>query len=140
MAQAKLISDNGKVRIYHGAKGTIIKLEITDEWDEIIFRDKNGKKFGGFEFKELEEGGHKLMRMYTEPFKEEGIGRAALQFFKDYTNSEIYTSSPTGSVRDDGSHLTEDAPGFVQKMIKEGLIEGYETTSNYDDINGFFDE
>lgn len=51
-----------------------------------------------------------------------GLGRAALEFFKEYTGAEVFAREYDGQVRDDGSHLTEDAPGFVAKMIDEGIL------------------
>lgn len=80
---------------------------------------------GEFEFKSLEEGGYKLMRMYCNAGKTGGIGRAILEFFIETTNEIPCASPPDGQVREDQSHLTEDAPCFVAKMIEEGLIKGY---------------
>lgn len=67
--------------------------------------------------------------MYV-PIKEAGLGRAALEFFKDYTQADVFARENDGQVRDDGSRLTEDAPGFVAKMIDEGIL-----LDNSDDFN-----
>ena len=123
MATASLLSARGNQRTYRTTNNTVVVLEINDEWTEIVFKTPKGDHIGEFEFKELESGNYKLMRMYTNKSKQGGIGRAALQFFKEVTGGLIYTSPHDGVVRDDGSHLTEDAPGFVAKMIEEGLIE-----------------
>ena len=135
MATATLIQDNGNQRIYRNSKGSIIFLEINDEWSEITFRVAN-KKFGEFIFKDLEDGTYKLMRMYTEPHNNTGLGRAALEMFCDVTGCEIYVSPNDGMTRDDQSHWTQDAPKFLPKMINLGLIQGI---SDERDINdGFF--
>ena len=123
MAIANLFKDEGLKRIYKTSDGSLVTLELKDDFSEIIFCDSAGEKFGEFEFKELDVHAYKLTRMYTNTFKGRGLGRVALEFFKEITVSKIYTSPHDGIVRDDGSHLTECAPGFVSKMIKEGLIE-----------------
>jgi hypothetical protein len=123
MAKATLVTNNGLTRVYSSSTGQQVRLEMNDEFTEIKFiDDTTNEGFGEFEFKDLENGYYKLMRMYTEPNKGGGIGRAALEMFKEITDAEIVTSPDDGMPRDDGSHLTQDAPGFVSKMIKEGLI------------------
>ena len=62
MTHAKLIQENGRTRTYQGTKGTIVIMEIDDDWTEIIFYDKKRNKFGEFVFKEIEDGSHKLIR------------------------------------------------------------------------------
>jgi len=73
------------------------------------------------------------------PIKNVGLGRAALEFFIDATNSTIFCRSNDGIVRDDGSHLTEDATGFVDKMKEEGLISFYDELElddeDYNDVD-----
>lgn len=138
MARATLINDSGLIRTYRTTKGQIVILEMNEEWSEIVFKLKNGDKFGEFVFKDLEDGSYKLMRMYSEPYEGCGIGRAALEMFKDITEGAlVYTSPNDGIPRDDQSHLTNIAPIFVHKMIEAGLIAGYENDHNLDD--GFLD-
>ena len=138
MARATLMRDNGLNRIYKTATHKVVILEMNEEWTEIVFKTKNGGQFGEFVFQDLDVGTYKLMRMYSEPNQGGGIGRAALQMFRDVTGGALVYSSPNDGIqRDDQSHLTQDAPGFVSKMIKEGLIAGYEG-SHYID-NGFID-
>jgi hypothetical protein len=78
--------------------------------------------------------------MYTNDHKNTGLGSAALRYFLDVFGGPLYVSANDGMERDDGSHLTEDAPSFVQHMIAIGVIAGYESrlSNNEDDINGFF--
>lgn len=138
MAKAILIKDMGLTRIYKSSKNQLVRLEMKEDWTEIKFIDIISKKqFGEFEFKELEDGSYKLMRMYTEPNQNGGIGRAALEMFKDNTlGIDIVASPNNGQVLDDGSHPTGDAIFFVNKMIKEGIISGYENNNNNE--GGFF--
>ena len=142
MARATLIKEIENCRLYRNAKGQTIKLMINDDQSEIIIKDILDNQIGEFEFKELDYGnGYKLIRMYSNQVKNSGIGRAILEYFREAVGSPIYVSPNDGRVRDDGSHLTEDAPSFVNHMIKEGLIDGFENEQLHynNDINGFFD-
>ena len=90
----------------------------------ITFLSSDGSKLKGeFEFKKERPYGeaYLLRRMYS-PFKDCGLGRAALNIFKCSMKSLVYVRPHDEKVCDDGSHLTEDAPGFVHKMREEGLI------------------
>ncbi len=139
MAKATIIKDTDFSRTIKAADGRVYILEMNEEMTEIIFKYANKEKLGEFIFKDLGNGGYKLMRMYTEPQKNLGIGREALRMFKAHTNDAlIYTSPPDGNKREDQSHLTEDAPGFVDKMIKEGFIYGYEGLAGKEEAPVFF--
>lgn len=63
------------------------------------------------------------MDLRDDSYKHEGIGREALTFFREIHGLPITASKEDGLKKDDGSHLTGDAPGFVQKMRDEGIIE-----------------
>lgn len=140
MSKATLIKQIDNGRIYRASTGKHYKLIMNDEQTEILINDLQNKQIGEFEFKELDYSGYKLMRMYSNDAKQSGLGRAALEYFRDVVGFPIYVSSNDGLTKNDGSHLTEDAPGFVAKMIEEQLIDGYENTFyNKDDINGFFE-
>lgn len=139
MAKAVLLKDNEFIRVYRSAKGKRIILKLAEDYSEIIIKDLQNNQLGEFEFKELGINGYKLMRMDCNNIKKEGVGRAVLEFFKDITGGPIYASPHDGHRREDGSHLTDDAPKFVYKMIQEGLIDGYDDGSDGEDFdNGFF--
>lgn len=53
------------------------------------------------------------------------MGEAALRLFLANTEGIIYARENDGQRRDDGSHLTGDAPIFVEKMQAKKLIEKY---------------
>lgn len=137
MARATLIQDKEFTRVYKSASGELITLILDEEYTEILFYDKLGKQIGEFEFEELSNGDFKLTRMYTNSAKKGGIGRAALEFFKEASHSNIYTSPTDGIPRDDGSHLTGDALIFVNKMINEGLIKGFDNSIGNEFDDGF---
>lgn len=125
MARAILVNDNDSERDYQITGGRIITLKLEADFSQITFWE-NGKQLGRdrdflFDDSETSNNSYLLARMYV-PIKEAGLGRAALEFFKDYTQADVFARENDGQVRDDGSHLTEDAPGFVAKMIDEGIL------------------
>lgn len=130
MAKATLISDRDNERDYRIHDGRIITL-VYDDWDYTIGFKENNLSIGD-EFKfideDIDEDGvgngesYLLARMYS-PIPKAGLGREVLKFFIDMTGARIYARPHNGQTRDDGSHLTEDAPGFVIKMRAEGLIK-----------------
>lgn len=125
MAKAILIKDNDNERDYKIPNGNIITIKISDD-AEITYWNKN-KQLGNnddfvFVEDEFDLTRYLLARMYV-PIKNCGLGRATIEFFKDYYDAVIYARPNDGNERNDGSHLTEDAPSFVAHMIAEGLIE-----------------
>ena len=127
MAKAILLNDNGDERDYRIPSGEIITL-IFNEFDNTITFKQNNIYIGDeFKFKDEDEFENRylLARMYS-PIIKSGLGRAAIEFFKQMTGASIYTRPNDGVVRDDGSHLTEDACSFVCKMQQENLIEPWD--------------
>lgn len=124
MARAVLHDDREFERDYLLSNGNIVTLVLEDDYSQITFKNIDGESLSGeFLFFENEDTGNFLLgRMYA-PIKKQGIGRACLEFFTEMTDSTVYTRPDDGIVRDDGSHLTEDAPGFVGKMQEEGLLQ-----------------
>lgn len=125
---AVLIAEREWEKDFQISGGRIITLRLQDDWSEISFWE-NGEQLGSsgdqvFNFIEHEviDGKYLLARMYC-PVKNEGLGREAILMFIEYTGGTIYTRPPLTGELDDGSHLTEDAPGFVMRMQDEELIE-----------------
>lgn len=135
MATAILVDEREFERDYKISDGRIITIKISDDLSEVSFWE--GQKLLGSEndfvfIDECDDGTcYLLSRMYIKP-KGFGLGRAALKFFIDITGATVYTRSNDGITRDDGSHLTEDAPGFVFKMIDEGLIQPHDNDEYLD--------
>ncbi len=129
MAKANLHKDRDEERDYLITGNRIITLKLEDDWSQITFYEGTKKLNGEFEFCDTtgSQEVYLLKRMYS-PFPGNGLGKAALEFFIDYTGSKIVTRPEGGSTRSDGSHLTEDAPMFVSRMKKAKLI--------YDDFSG----
>ena len=109
------------------ANGRQIEMQLSDEFDEITFWENGVQLDGEFEFEvdEFNDSQFLLKRMYS-PIQNQGLGKEALEFFIEETCGTIWTRSNDGQQRDDGSHLTGDAPTFVSCMQKRGLIEDRE--------------
>lgn len=126
----ELIEDLDLERIYRIDTGEEISIIFDDYNYEITFR-QNDRDItnSGFSFKDLdsdEEGcGYNerfLITAMQSPFPQMGLGEMALHLFIDMTGAELYVRAQDGQKYDDGSHLTNDAPFFVSKMQKKGLI------------------
>lgn len=131
MARAKLLQDNEFERVYQTQNGQTYILKLEDDWSEIKFYDENGSLIetdqNEFVFKDEspdeDQVRYLLQKMYC-PIKQSGLGRAALEFFTEITGASIYTRQ-LGEDYGDGSHLTDDALVFIDKMQKVGLIESF---------------
>lgn len=140
MATAEFVTGEDNYRIYRNSDGLLFKMILETE-DELLIQDMNGVQIGEFEFQELDYGnGYKIMRMYTNEYKNTGLGSAALSYFLEIYGGPLYTSPHDGLTRDDGSHLTEDAPSFVMHMQAKGIIYGNSDRFDDDDSeHGFLD-
>ena len=63
------------------------------------------------------------MDLKGNSYKHQGISREALKFCLEIYGLPITASYDDGLRKNDGSHLTGDAPYFVEKMRNEGIIE-----------------
>ena len=108
MAQAILIRDNGNERDYRISNGYTITIKISDEAEITYWH--NNKQIGDDEdFVFVEDdcnpNRYLLARMYV-PIKNVGLGRATIEFFREYYEAVIYTRPNDGQERNDGSRLT----------------------------------
>lgn len=115
-------------KIYSLENGEEVKIIISDELDKIEVFNDLGDKIGIIELEESEfSNSYKLMYMYMDlkgkRYVRQGIGRECLLFFQELTGASLTANSNDGNVRDDGSHLTDDAPMFVGQMRNEGIVE-----------------
>ena len=124
-----LIEDNDLSRTYELTNGDRVVITLDEEYREILVETYGGENIGKIEL----DCDHdydpkcKIVWMYLDGqngrYLHKGIGREALKFQKEYSDCKIITEDDDGIKRDDGSHLTGDAPVFVNKMRKEGIIE-----------------
>ncbi|ARL23923.1 hypothetical protein BOC47_17285 [Burkholderia pseudomallei] len=107
-------------------------LLIWDDFQTVCTAYHDEKKVGCFRFREIDdELSSKILLLLThchledEPgFTNCGIGRAIVEFVKEY-DYVVLMRRHDGIKRDDGSHLTESAPGFADALEKKGLICRY---------------
>ena len=112
-----------------------------DELGEVItVTDPNGGEIGKIELQNIEyDDGecYKITWMYLNKqngsYLHQGIGRAALKFHKEIFCAPIVASEDNGIKKNDGSHLTEDAPGFIAKMRVEGIVESCANNTTAED-------
>jgi len=111
--------------------GEVVTISIDVGGTEICVRNSRGEQIGRIELDSREDPRGReeffltwaYLDMKGEQYKRQGIGREALKFHREMFGSPIHAQSDDGLTRDDGSHLIQDAPGFVAAMRNEGLIE-----------------
>lgn len=114
--------------LFRCKNGETVRIAIDELGDfEAKVIGPSAEEIGRFEFlADWDFGYLKLMWMYLDlkdpRWKHQGIGREILLRVKNISGLPIVTSDNDGLVREDGSHLTGDAPAFVAKMRKEGII------------------
>ncbi|MDY0160015.1 MAG: hypothetical protein RBR64_01620 [Bacteroidales bacterium] len=134
---AKLIEAREWERDFLIDDGRIITLKCDADYYEISFWEGENQLGGSadvFYFEELDENPDnkfRLSRMYC-PLKGYGLGREAVKMFIELFDAIVVTRAFGEGPFDDGSHLTEDAPGFVIHMQKEKLIEEWYQPDDYD--------
>ncbi len=109
--------------------GRTVLIELSESGDAIEIRTPSGEKIGGVElsYKDDDRGDYyRLTWMYMDElassYKRQGIGRAALLFHKEIFGCPIEVAVDDGSQKADGSHLTQDAPAFADRMVREGVL------------------
>lgn len=104
--------------------------ELRDDdngWEISVYL--NQIKMGEISFREIEVEPpeytvYKIIGLNLEKCKGQGIGRACLQYHTEIYGCSIVAGDDTGTTSDDGSHLTGDGPGFIEKMRDEGIVCG----------------
>lgn len=126
---AILLEDNGLNRVYQISTGEHIDLKLDEEDFMVTVTNSNNEEIGSAEFKEIDDGYgsyYKLTWMYLDKlegrYKNLGLGRACIEQFNDFFDTVVHASENDGQTQNDGSHLTQDAPGFIDKLRVEGLI------------------
>jgi hypothetical protein len=113
------------------ANGERVWLEWTDNDEMVAWTDEQPRRrIGAFSFAAKEGPGgepyFKLTHAHLEGpdgpdqgrYAHRGVGREILKSM----SQPVVVGRDDGQRRDDGSHLTGDGPGFVAKMVKEGLL------------------
>jgi hypothetical protein len=117
---------------YRCKDGREIRIYIDDESDfRTTVRDGDGREIGRFAFDWIDDlnGDYLKLRwahldLIDSSYLRQGIGRECLKRVKEFSDLAIVAEDHDGVQREDGSHLTNDAPGFVARMRHEHLIAG----------------
>jgi len=117
--------------------GRRVTLEIDENADyRVEAKNSLGSLIGRMEFSEDSESGSlKLVWAYLDilnsTWRRQGIGRQMLKEVKSLSGRCVFAETNDGIKREDGSHLTGDAPSFVAQMRVEGIIEP-DNSNGYD--------
>ena len=110
----------------------VVSIHIDDEDDyKVTVKTADGRLIGNIEFTEIDmpDNEMNILKMrwaYLDQlggsYLRQGIGRRCLELVKAFSSLGIIAAANDGQQQEDGSHLTGDAPGFVAKMRREGVI------------------
>lgn len=120
--------------------GQSVWIEVDENFDYFtIVKNDLGTEVGRLEFRIIDDEYESYLKLCwaymdlkDEQFKFQGIGRECLRLVKEVSGLPIVTSDHDGQQQNDGSHLTGDAPAFVERMRKEGLIEASHEADDHD--------
>lgn len=119
------MSDYELVTYHQISKIESVKICIDEDELKLLVFNNDNENIGRIELSALENG-YYIQWMYldilSDRYKHKGIGRAALTFFKNSYSMPIYANDNNGLVSYDGSHLTGDAPLFINKMREENVV------------------
>lgn len=74
-----------------------------------------------------------ITHLALERCSRRGIGRRCLELHRENFDSPLTAGTNDGTTSQDGSHLTGDGPGFIEKMRKEGIVEPLTRGEDYYD-------
>ena len=117
---------------YRCKDGRVVRIYVDDEMEFLTtVRDSDGREIGRFEFRWIDNLYCDYLKLcwahldlVDSSYRFQGIGRECLRQVKEFSGFAIVAEDHDGIQRDDGSHLTGDAPGFVERMRAEHLIAG----------------
>jgi hypothetical protein len=129
------------VKINNGKTVTVTLYASDGALNYSVFaKTEEGEEIGSFEFRHIEEEQNEYLLLcciFLEGkagiFKRKGIGREILLYAKELYDIPIFAPPSDRTKSDDGCYLIGDGPGFVEKMIKEGIIRQYSYTEDYSD-------
>jgi hypothetical protein len=110
---------------YACKSGKKVLIEIDDSTYTASVFDTDRRQIGKLEFDER-HGALKLTWAYLDwlgsEYVHQGIGRRCVEIVKKRFGFQIIAEDDDGIEKDDGSHLTGNAPAFVTQMREEGRI------------------
>ena len=105
-------------------------IEIDEDNYTARVLQEDGSEIGRLKFRVIDDDFDSFLKLcwaYLDragvEFKRQGIGRECLSLVREKSGLSIIANNNDGRQQGDGSHLTGDAAGFVERMRAEGLIE-----------------
>lgn len=110
--------------------GRRVKIKIDDVgYKATVLTSPGDEKIGSLDFREIESPEENTLKITNAflngldgSYLRQGIGRRCLVLVAEISGLQIIASDDDGIRKDDGSHLTGDAPNFIAKMRQEKLI------------------
>ncbi len=124
---------------FKSKSGQQYEIDVGDGSEITVY--KNGKKCGSIVLSCREGDGQMIPDTYhitnlgLDDCKGQGLGRRCLELHKEMFDTPLTAGSNNMGKQEDGSHLTGDGVGFIEKMRKEGIVcreANYDDTSDYD--------
>lgn len=130
--EVKIINDETRHLSLDSGETVVLRLENdsvevyigNDEIGRLDFRVYEVPRGSGWE-EEVYHLTHAFIEGGGGKYKYQGIGTEAIRLLMESTGAEITFSDNDGQIKDDGSHLTGDGPGFVESIrrkIKNGEL------------------
>lgn len=122
--------------LFTSKSGQLYEIDVTDGSEILVTKD--GKKCGSIllSCRECDDADYDhITNLGLEGCKGEGVGRQCLKLHKETFGAPLTAGSSHSGKQDDGSHLTGDGPGFIEKMRKEGIVcraRNYDDPRDYD--------
>lgn len=117
--------------LFTSKSGQQYEIDVTDGSEILVTKD--GKKCGSIllSYRECDDADYyHITNLGLEGCKGQGVGRQCLKLHKEMFGAPLTAGSSHSGKQDDGSHLTGDGPGFIEKMREEGIVC---RERNYDD-------
>ncbi|MFT6925665.1 MAG: hypothetical protein ACJAZP_001249 [Psychromonas sp.] len=112
-------------KLYKISNNEMVTIVIDEDLLSIIVFTETNEKIGNINLDEFDNGFY-IMWMYLDQlsskYQRKGIGQACLEFFTEVYLAPIFASEDNGLVKSDGSHLTGNAPSFIAKMRRKGIV------------------
>lgn len=105
--------------------GEEIRISPDHDLMKIYAYKTNGDVIGRFEFDWCDSGcllTWAFLDLNEKKYTNQGIGEKIIDIACNIFDGPIYARYPDGQQHDDGSHLTGNAPGFVNKLISKGKM------------------
>ena len=109
--------------------GRVVRIEIDDFGPKATVFDVEDREIGAIEFYEIDDPAGAYLKIawafldkLGPQYLRQGIGRRCVEIVRERFGMPIIAEQHDGHQRDDGSHLTGDAPAFIARLRDEGLI------------------